>query len=75
MKRRAFIAASAVALARPAIGAQTTTIIHVPQGNLVTLDAVFTTAQVTRNAAAMVFEIGLWYAGGSSGITAFSTLA
>lgn len=56
MKRRSFLAASAVALARPAIGAQTTTIIHVPQGNLVTLDPVFTTAQVTRNAAAMVFE-------------------
>jgi peptide/nickel transport system substrate-binding protein len=56
MKRRHFLAASAVALARPAIGAQTTTIIHVPQGNLVTLDPVFTTAIVTRNAAAMVFE-------------------
>jgi len=56
MQRRTFLAASAVALARPAIGAQTSTIIHVPQGNLVTLDAVFTTAQVTRNAAAMVFE-------------------
>jgi len=56
MKRRTFLAASAVALARPAIGGQTTTLIHVPQGNLVTLDAVFTTAQVTRNAAAMVFE-------------------
>ena len=45
-----------MALASPAIGGQTSTIIHVPQGNLVTLDAVFTTAQVTRNAAAMVFE-------------------
>ena len=45
-----------MALARPAIGGQTTTIIHVPQGNLVTLDPVFTTAMVTRNAAAMVFE-------------------
>ena len=56
MKRRTFLAAGAVALARPAIGAQTTTIIHVPQGNLVTLDPVFTTAIVTRNAAAMVFE-------------------
>jgi peptide/nickel transport system substrate-binding protein len=56
MKRRAFLATSALALARPAIGGQTSTIVHVPQGNLVTLDAVFTTAQVTRNAAAMVFE-------------------
>lgn len=56
MQRRAFLAASAAALASPAIGAQTTTIVHVPQGNLVTLDPVFTTAIVTRNAAAMVFE-------------------
>jgi peptide/nickel transport system substrate-binding protein len=56
MKRRTFLAATTAALARPAIGAQTTTIIHVPQGNLVTLDPVFTTAMVTRNAAAMVFE-------------------
>jgi peptide/nickel transport system substrate-binding protein len=56
MKRRTFLATSAMALASPAIGGQTSTIIHVPQGNLVTLDAVFTTAQVTRNAAAMVFE-------------------
>ena len=56
MKRRTFLAASAAALARPAIGARTATIIHVPQGNLVTLDPVFTTAIVTRNAAAMVFE-------------------
>lgn len=56
MKRRTFLAAGAAALARPAISAPTSTIIHVPQGNLVTLDPVFTTAQVTRNAAAMVFE-------------------
>ena len=56
MKRRVFLASSASALAMPAIGAQTSTIIHVPQGNLVTLDPVYTTAQVTRNAAAMVFE-------------------
>ncbi len=61
MKRRDFLAASTLLpglapLARPAIGAQMSTLIHVPQGNLVTLDAVYTTAQVTRNAAAMVFE-------------------
>ena len=51
MKRRVFLASSAVTLAHPAIGAPTTTIIHVPQGNLVTLDPVCTTAIVTRNAA------------------------
>ncbi len=56
MKRRTFLATSAAALATPAIAAPVTTIVHVPQGNLVTLDPVFTTAIVTRNAAAMVFE-------------------
>jgi peptide/nickel transport system substrate-binding protein len=56
MKRRTFLATSAAVLAKPAIAAPTVTIIHVPQGNLVTLDPVFTTAMVTRNAAAMVFE-------------------
>ena len=56
MKRRSFLAAAAVALAKPAIAAPVSTIVHVPQGNLVTIDPVFTTAQVTRNAAAMVFE-------------------
>src|ERR1051326_9127663 len=56
MKRRRFLATSAAILATPAIAAPTTTIVHVPQGNLVTLDPVFTTAMVTRNAAAMVFE-------------------
>ncbi|MGE0222097.1 MAG: ABC transporter substrate-binding protein [Acetobacteraceae bacterium] len=62
MKRRVFLAGSAAALAspavlaQPAIGGKSTTLVHVPQGNLVTMDAVWTTAQVTRNAAAMVFE-------------------
>jgi peptide/nickel transport system substrate-binding protein len=56
MKRRTFLAASAASLSAPAIAGQAKTLIHVPQGNLVTLDAVFTTAQVTRNAAAMVYE-------------------
>ncbi len=62
MQRRSFLAATAAAtlarpaLAQPAIGGKATTLIHVPQGNLVTMDAVWTTAQVTRNAAAMVFE-------------------
>jgi peptide/nickel transport system substrate-binding protein len=62
MKRRHFLAGSVAAgsvrpaLAQPAIGGKTSTILHVPQGNLVTMDAVWTTAAVTRNAAAMVFE-------------------
>ena len=62
MKRRSFLAGTVAAgivrpaLAQPAIGGKAVTIVHVPQGNLVTMDAVWTTAIVTRNAAAMVFE-------------------
>ena len=62
MKRRGFLAGSLAAgsmrsaLAQPAVGGKSSTIVHVPQGNLVTMDAVWTTAIVTRNAAAMVFE-------------------
>lgn len=57
MKRRHFLAASAAAsLARPAIAQGKKPLVFVPQGNLVTMDAVWTTATVTRNAAAMVFE-------------------
>lgn len=57
MKRRSFLAASAAtALARPAIAQDKKPIIFVPQGNLVTMDPVWTTATVTRNAANMVYE-------------------
>jgi len=61
MHRRAFLASAASslaipALAQPAIGGKAATIVHVPQGNLVSLDPVWTTAIVTRNAAAMIFE-------------------
>jgi peptide/nickel transport system substrate-binding protein len=61
MKRRTFMAASAAAaatatLARPAIAQGVKPLIFVPQGNVVTMDAVWTTATTTRNAAAMVFE-------------------
>lgn len=57
MKRRTFVAsAAATALARPAIAQSTKPLIFVPQGNLVTMDPVWTTAIVTRNAASMVFE-------------------
>jgi peptide/nickel transport system substrate-binding protein len=67
MQRRDFLSASAAvalaspvlsraALAQPAIGGKTSTIIHVPQANLTSLDPVWTTAQVTRNSAAMIFE-------------------
>jgi peptide/nickel transport system substrate-binding protein len=57
MKRRSFLAAgTAAALARPAIAQGAKPIKFVPQANLVTMDAVWTTATTTRNAAAMVFE-------------------
>ncbi|MEI7711441.1 MAG: ABC transporter substrate-binding protein [Rhodospirillales bacterium] len=57
MKRRMFLgAAGAAALARPAIAAETKTLIFVPQTNLTSLDPVWTTATVTRNFALMVYE-------------------
>lgn len=57
MKRRSFLAATAVAgLARPAIAQGKKPLVFVPQGNLVTMDPVWTTATVTRNAANMVYE-------------------
>jgi peptide/nickel transport system substrate-binding protein len=57
MQRRSFLtAAAAAALACPSIAQTTKPMIFVPQGNLVSIDPVWTTATVTRNAAAMVFE-------------------
>jgi peptide/nickel transport system substrate-binding protein len=57
MKRRTFVAAAAAAaLGRPSIAQTTKPLIFVPQGNLVTMDPVWTTATVTRNAAIMVYE-------------------
>src|SRR5215475_6152179 len=63
MHRRAFIAGAAAALsgvaravAQPAIGGKTKTIVHVPQANLTSLDPIWTSALVTRNFANMVYE-------------------
>lgn len=63
MKRRDFLATTAAAvlggtraLANPVVGGKAKTLTHVPQANLTSLDPVWTTAQVTRNYAAMVFE-------------------
>ena len=62
MKRRSFLAGAATAafghtsLAQHAVGAKAKTLIHVPQANLTSLDPVWTTAPVTRNYAALVFE-------------------
>ena len=43
-------------LAAPALGAEPKVLIHVPQANLTSLDPVWTTAVVTRNAAHLLFE-------------------
>lgn len=56
LKRRVALASGLATLAMPAIAQKSIILTHVPQGNLVTLDPVFTTAQVTRNGAAMVYE-------------------
>lgn len=60
MKRRVFLAAGAAAaampLARPAIAAPASQLIFVPQGNLIGVDPVWTTASVTRAAGLMVYE-------------------
>lgn len=49
-------AAAALPLTRPAISANTKTLIFVPQANLTSLDPVWTTATVTRNFSLMVYE-------------------
>jgi peptide/nickel transport system substrate-binding protein len=57
MKRRGFLAASALSLlARPAISQGIKPLVFVPQANLTSLDPVWTTATVTRNYAFLVFE-------------------
>jgi peptide/nickel transport system substrate-binding protein len=62
MKRRSFLAGAATAalarpsLAQPALGGNASTLTYVPQANLTSLDPVWTTALVTRNCGAMIFE-------------------
>ena len=62
MKRRSLLSAAVAtaaarpALAQPALGGRAKTLVFVPQGNLVTMDPVWTTAAVTRCAGLMVFE-------------------
>ena len=59
-RRHLLSAAAAMAaahpLSRPALGQQTKTLIHVPQASMGSLDPVWTTAVVTRNAGAMLWE-------------------
>ena len=61
MRRRQLLAAlpaslAATSLAAPALAAEPKVLIHVPQANLTSLDPVWTTAVVTRNAAHLLFE-------------------
>ena len=58
MDRRAFMAASATALAVPAIArAQATRVLKfIPQSDLAVLDPVWTPAHVTRNHGCLVFD-------------------
>jgi peptide/nickel transport system substrate-binding protein len=61
MRRRQLLAAlpaglAGSGLALPALAAEPRVLIHVPQANLTSLDPVWTTAVVTRNAAHLLFE-------------------
>jgi peptide/nickel transport system substrate-binding protein len=57
MRRRTLLAAgTAAALARPAIGGTTTTLMFVPQAALSSVDPVWTSAMTVRNFGLMVFE-------------------
>ena len=56
MRRRQLLASLPLALARPALAAEPRVLVHVPQANLTSLDPVWTTAVVTRNAAHLLFE-------------------
>jgi peptide/nickel transport system substrate-binding protein len=62
MQRRHLLLGAAAAvtaggrLAAPALSAEPKTLIHVPQASMASLDPVWTTAVVTRNAGAMIWE-------------------
>ncbi|HEY4253737.1 MAG TPA: hypothetical protein VGM87_21190, partial [Roseomonas sp.] len=62
MQRRHLLLGAAAAvtaggrLAAPALSAEPKTLIHVPQASMATIDPVWTTAVVTRNAGAMIWE-------------------
>ena len=56
MRRRSFIAASAAALAAPALAQATRVLRFIPHADLTVLDPMWTTAYVTRNHAFMVYD-------------------
>jgi len=72
MERRTFIAASAAALAMPAVGhAQSARVFKwIPQGDLSALDPVWTTAYSARTHAYLVFDTLYGQAGPRGGYKA-----
>jgi peptide/nickel transport system substrate-binding protein len=57
MKRRGFLAGAASALAAPAIGGTTKTLLFVPQSPLASLDPVWTSAMTTRNIGFQIYDV------------------
>jgi peptide/nickel transport system substrate-binding protein len=58
MNRRGFLAGGAVtALARPAIGGVSKTLVFVPQSTLASLDPVWTSAMTTRNIGFQIYDV------------------
>jgi peptide/nickel transport system substrate-binding protein len=57
IRRRSLLAAPAAALAGPALGQAPSVLKFVPQANLTSLDPIWTTANVTRNHAWMVWDV------------------
>ena len=58
LRRDLLLASAGAVLACPAVAAEGKVIIHVPQANLTSLDPVWTTAVVTRNAAHLQLRVG-----------------
>jgi peptide/nickel transport system substrate-binding protein len=57
MKRRMLLTTAAAALASPAIGATSKTLLFVPQSPLASLDPVWTSAMTTRNVGFMIYDV------------------
>ena len=57
MKRRSLLAGAAAALAAPAVGGTTKTLMFVPQSPLASLDPVWTSAMTTRNIGFQIYDV------------------
>ncbi|MBV8915601.1 MAG: ABC transporter substrate-binding protein, partial [Acetobacteraceae bacterium] len=56
MSRRTFLAASAAALAAPAVAQPAKLLRFIPEGDVAVIDPIWTTATVTRNHGYLVFD-------------------